>query len=147
MLLKSYLLGAAALCGTLAAIAPAQAQSATALNSQIQALQDQVRALNQQLQSLQSQVVQTQRNAAVTSATVADMKTAQPAASASGVVVSMPNNRPTISTADGRNSIGITGRIHWDVGDYMNVDPKNSRVGPTNLNSGQNVRRARLGVV
>jgi phosphate-selective porin OprO/OprP len=59
----------------------------------------------------------------------------------------MPNNRPTISSADGRNSIGITGRIHWDVGDYMNVDPKNSRVGPTNLNSGQNVRRARLGVV
>lgn len=145
MSLKTYLLGGAAVCGALSAIAPAQAQSSGALNSQIQALQEQVRALNQQLQNLQSQVVQTQRNAAVTSATVADMKAA-PASAASGVVVSMPNNRPTISTADGRNSISLTGRIHWDVGDYINVSPKNKRVGPTNLNSGENFRRARLGV-
>jgi len=146
MPLKSYLLGSVAACGALAAIAPAHAQSSASLNNQIQALQEQVRALNQQLQNLQSQVVQTQRNQAVTNETVTQMKTA-PAASSSGVVASMPNNRPTLSTADGRNSIGVTGRIHWDVGDYMNVDPKNSHVGPTQLNSGQNVRRARLGVV
>ncbi|HEY1505085.1 MAG TPA: porin [Stellaceae bacterium] len=146
MSLKSYLLGSAALCGVLTAVAPAHAQSNAALNGQIQALQDQVRALNQQLQNLQSQVVQTQRNAAVTSATVADMKAAPPAA-ASGVVVSMPNNRPTLSSADGRNSIAVTGRFHWDVGDYMSVDPRNTRVGPTQLNSGENVRRARLGVI
>jgi phosphate-selective porin OprO and OprP len=146
MSLKTYLLGSAAICGALSAIAPAQAQSSASVNGQIQALQEQVRALNQQLQNLQSQVVQTQRNAAVTSATVADMKTA-PAPAASGVVVSMPNNRPTISSADGRNTISLTGRIHWDVGDYINVDPKNKRVGPTNLNSGENFRRARLGVV
>ncbi len=145
MSLKTYLLGSAALCGALTAVAPAHAQSSATLNNQIQALQEQVRALNQQLQNLQTQVVQTQRNTAVNSAAVADMKSAPPPA-ASGVVVSMPNNRPTISSADGRNSIAITGRVHWDVGDYMNVDPKNSHVGPTQLNSGQNVRRARLGV-
>ena len=116
MSLKKYLLGSAAACAALVLIAPAQAQSTGSVNSQIQALQDQVRLLNQQLQNLQSQVVQTQRNAAVTSAAVADIKSA-PAASASGVVVSMPNNRPTISTADGQNSIGITGRFHWDAGD------------------------------
>lgn len=146
MSLKTYLLGSAALCGALAAIAPAHAQSSATLNSQIQALQEQVRALNQQLQSLQSQVVQTQRNAAVTSATVADMKTAAPAASSGGIVASMPNNRPTLSTADGQNTVSLVGRIHWDVGDYMNVNPKNAKVAPTNLNSGENFRRARLGI-
>jgi phosphate-selective porin OprO and OprP len=150
MSLKTYLLGGAAVCGALTAVAPAHAQSSASLNGQIQALQEQVHALNQQLQNLQSQVVQTQRNTAVNSAAVADIKAAQPATptgGASGVVVSMPNNRPTISSADGRNSIAITGRVHWDVGDYMNVDPKNSHVGPSQLNSGSNIRRARLGVI
>jgi phosphate-selective porin OprO and OprP len=146
MSLKKYLLGSAAACAALVLIAPAQAQSTGSVNNQIQALQDQVRLLNQQLQNLQSQVVQTQRNAAVTSAAVADIKSA-PAASASGVVVSMPNNRPTISTADGQNSIGITGRFHWDAGDYFGVHANNAHVGPTDLNSGENIRRARLGVV
>jgi phosphate-selective porin OprO/OprP len=94
-------------------IAPAHAQSAAVL-SQIRSLKDQVRLLNQQLQSLQSQVVQTQRNAAVTSETVTQLKAA-PAPAANGVVVSMPNNRPTIATADGQNSISLTGRVHWDV--------------------------------
>ena len=145
MSLKTYLLGSAAVFGALTAIAPAHAQSTATLNRQIEALQEQVRALNQQLQNLQSQVVQTQRNQAITSETVTQMKAA-PAPAASGVVVSMPNNRPTLSTADGRNSIAITGRVHWDVGDYINVTPKNKRVGPTNLNSGENFRRARLGV-
>ena len=151
MSLKSYLLASVAICGTLAAIAPAHAQSSASLNSQIQALQDQVRALNQQLQNLQSQVVQTQRNQAATSQAVTQMQSQPAAASgtaaASGVVVSMPNNRPTISSADGQNSISLTGRVHWDVGDYMTVDPRNSHVSPTDLNSGQNVRRARIGVM
>src|SRR5689334_14499446 len=109
MSLKSYLLGSAALCGALTLIAPAHAQSS--LTRQIEALQDQVRALNQQLQALQSQVVQTQRNQAVTNETVTQMKTT-PAPAASGVVVAMPNNRPTIGTADGRNTISLTGRVH-----------------------------------
>lgn len=150
MSLRKYLLSGVAACGALILIAPAHAQSSNQLNSQIQALQEQVRMLNQQLQSLQTQVVQTQRNQAVTSATVADMKTA-PAPSPSGVVVTMANGRPTISTADGQNSISLTGRIHWDVGDYMNYKPATLRGGtgtpPTDLNSGENVRRARLGVV
>ena len=150
MSFKQYLLGGVAMCGAAIAVAPAHAQSSPQINAQIQLLQDQVRALNQQLQNLQTQVVQTQRSTAVTSAAVADLKTA-PAASSSGVVVSMPNNRPTISTADGQNSISLTGRIHWDVGDYANYKPATLRGGtgtpPTDLNSGENVRRARLGVV
>jgi phosphate-selective porin OprO and OprP len=151
MSLKKYLLSSVAACGALLAVAPAQAQSSATLNGQIQALQEQVRALNQKLQNLQSQVVQTQRNAAVTSAPVADIKAAPAVAAApSGIVVSMPNGRPTIATADGRNSIALTGRIHWDVGDYIHYSPRTHLGGtgtPTNLNGGENFRRARLGVV
>ncbi|HLI20398.1 MAG TPA: porin [Stellaceae bacterium] len=150
MSLRKYLLGSAAVIGALASVAPARAQSSAQLNAQIQALQDQVRALNQQLQSLQTQVVQTQRNQAVTSATVADMKATPAPAGSSGIVVSMPNNRPTIATADGQNSISLTGRIHWDVGDYANYAPRTHNLSsptPTDLNSGENLRRARLGVV
>lgn len=138
-----HILLATASC--VAFVSTAHAQSSAALTNQIQALQDQVRALNQQLQNMQSQIVETQHNQAATSAAVAGMKPAA-SASASDVVVSMPNNRPTISTADGQNSIAITGRVHWDVGDYANVDPKNMRAGPADLNSGENIRRARLGV-
>src|SRR5262245_53937506 len=108
MSLKTYLLGSAALCGALSAIAPAHAQSTATLNRQIEALQEQVRALNQQLQNLQSQVVQTQRNQAVTNEAVTQIKAA-PAPAASGVVASMPNNRPTLATADGRNTVSLVG--------------------------------------
>jgi phosphate-selective porin OprO/OprP len=143
---KAYLLGGVAACAAFADIAPARAQSA-AVSSQIQALQDQVRQLNQQLQNLQTQVVQTQRSTAVTSAAVADLKAAPQAPS--GIVVTMPNMRPTISTADGQNSIALTGRVQWDVGDYFHYQPENLHGGtgtPTNLNSGENIRRARLGL-
>jgi phosphate-selective porin OprO/OprP len=144
------LVAAAALSGPCVFTASAQAQSSATLNSRIQTLQEQVRALNQQLQSLQTEVVQTQKNTAATNAAVADIKAAPPAAAASGVVVSMPNNRPTFSTADGRNTLSITGRIHWDVGDYIRYSPRTTLGGtgtPTNLNSGENFRRARIGVI
>ncbi|HEY3917087.1 MAG TPA: porin [Stellaceae bacterium] len=147
MSLRKYLLGSAAACGALALVAPAQAQSSASLNAQIQSLQDQVRALNGQLQNLQSQVVQTQRNQAVTAETVTQMKTTPaPAAGPGGIVASMPNMRPTLSTADGQNTVSLVGRIHWDVGDYFGVHANNAHVGPTDLNSGENLRRARLGL-
>ena len=151
MSLKTYLVGSAAIAGALTAVAPAHAQSTATLNRQIEALQEQVRALNQQLQSLHSQVVQTQRNKAVTAETVTQMK-ATPAPAASGVVASMPNNRPTLSIADGRNTISLVGRVHWDVGDYVRYHAENTHspaattATPANLNSGQNVRRGRLGI-
>ena len=64
----------------------------------------------------------------------------------SGVIVTMPNNRPTICTADEQNCVAITSRLHWDVGGY---DYRPNTVGtvPQKLDSGENVRRARIGVV
>jgi phosphate-selective porin OprO and OprP len=145
MSLKKYLLGGVAVGAALALAAPAHAQSNSALNSQLQALQDQIRQLNQQLQSLQSQVQQTQQTQAQTQRSVDQIKT-QPQASSGGIVASMPNNRPTLSTADGQNSISIVGRLHFDAGDYLSYTPQSHRVGPNNLNSGVNLRRGRIGV-
>jgi len=142
---KKSLFGSVAACAALALTAPAHAQS-PALNSQIQALQDQVRALTQQLQNLQSQVNQTQQSQTQTQRTVDQIKT-QPQASSGGIVASMPNNRPTLSTADGQNSIALTGRIHFDSGDYVSYTPASRKVAPNDLNSGVNLRRGRIGVV
>lgn len=145
---KKYLLSGVAICGALAFAAPAKAQSTAAFNSQIQTLQDQIRQLNQQLQGLQSQVNQTQQNQAQTQRSVDQMKSQpQPASGGGGIVASMPNNRPTLSTADGQNSISITGRIHYDMGDYLDYNPQSRKVGPNNLNSGVNLRRGRIGVL
>jgi phosphate-selective porin OprO and OprP len=141
---KKYLLGSVALCGVLALAAPVRAQSASALNSQIQALQDQVRRLTQQLQTIQSQVQQTQQTQAQTQHTVEQMKTA-PAASSGEALVTMKNGRPTISSADGQNTLGITGRLHFDAAAY-DFQPNSRGTTPQNLNSGVNARRARIGV-
>ena len=141
--------GIIASCGALAIAAPAHAQSAqanAAFNNQIQALQDQIRQLNQQLQNLQSQVNQQQQSQAQTQRSVDQMKTQAPA-STGGIVASMPNNRPTLSTADGRNSISLTGRIHFDMGDYLDYNPQSRKTGTQDLNSGVNLRRGRIGVV
>jgi phosphate-selective porin OprO/OprP len=142
---QKFLLGSVAVCGALSLTAPAHAQSA-AISGQIQALQDQVRALTQQLQTLQGQVIQTQQNQTQTQHSVDQIKT-QPQSSPSGIVVSMPNNRPTLSTADEQNSIALTGRLQFDAGDYLDYNAASHKVAPNNLNSGVNLRRGRIGVL
>ncbi len=144
MSLRSYLLGSVAIGSALAMAAPAMAQSNGAVNAQIQALQDQLRAVNQQLQNLQGQVIQTQQSQAQATATVNQLKAA-PALSSNGVVVTMPNNRPTFSTADGANTLAITGRLNFDIGAY-DYHPGSTFSAPQALHSGVNARRARLGV-
>ena len=57
----------------------------------------------------------------------------------------MPNNRPTICTADEQNCVAVTGRVHWDVGGY-DYRPNTAATVPQKLDSGENVRRARIGV-
>lgn len=61
-------------------------------------------------------------------------------------VVQTPGNRFGLESADGRNSIYLTGRLHFDVGDYVDYQPASKFAAVQNLNSGVNVRRARLGV-
>jgi phosphate-selective porin OprO and OprP len=61
-------------------------------------------------------------------------------------VVHMPNNRPTICTADERNCISLTSRIHFDGGGY-DYHPNSAFTNPQKLDNGVNVRRARIGVL
>ncbi|MCK1717963.1 OprO/OprP family phosphate-selective porin [Bradyrhizobium sp. 141] len=151
------------LAGALAA-SQAQAQSASSSEQEIALLKQQLKMLEQKLDKLQSQ---TAANTAATAkakaevraeakaearseakAVVANANAAIPLkgpAPASGVVVTMPNNRPTICTADQANCVAITSRVHWDVGGY-DYRPNTAATVPQKLDSGENVRRARIGV-
>ncbi len=84
-----------------------------------------------------------------TKLTVASANAAIPAKAAvapSDAVVTMPNNRPTICTADDRNCIAITSRVHFDAGGY-DYRPNTPATIPQRLDNGVNVRRARIGVI
>lgn len=70
-----------------------------------------------------------------------------PAPSAGVHVLEPAAGRFGIESADGRNAIFLTGRLHFDVGDYLDYKPDSKFASTQDLNSGVNARRARLGVV
>jgi phosphate-selective porin OprO/OprP len=57
-----------------------------------------------------------------------------------------PGDRFGIESADRQNSIFLTGRLDFDVGDYLDYHPDSKFASVRDLNSGVNARRARLGV-
>jgi phosphate-selective porin OprO and OprP len=142
---------------------PVRAQSASAADAEIAALKQQLKLMEQKLDRLQKQTA-ANTEAAATANAKADAKVksdgkavnlANASANAaypvkgplvpSGVIVTMPNNRPTICTADNQNCIAITSRIHFDVGGY-NYHPNTAATSPQKLDDGDNLRRARIGV-
>ncbi|MBR0849404.1 OprO/OprP family phosphate-selective porin [Bradyrhizobium diazoefficiens] len=153
---------AVAALGFTGALAASQAQAQSSSSEQeIALLKQQLKMLEQKLDRLQSQTAANTAAAAKAKAeakaearseakaVVANANAAIPAkapVAPSGVVVTMPNNRPTICTADGANCVAITSRVHWDVGGY-NYRPNTAATVPQKLDSGENVRRARIGVV
>src|SRR5215472_16059436 len=80
-----------------------------------------------------------------TTATYAALAVKSPAAAPETVVL-MPNNRPTICTADEQNCVAITSRLHFDGGGY-NYSPNTTDTKPQRLDDGVNARRARIGVL
>jgi phosphate-selective porin OprO/OprP len=140
----------------------AEAQSASGPDAEIALLKQQLRLMEQKLDKLQKQTAANTTAAANANAKVdarakAEVKTLNLASTnaaypvkgpvaTSGVVVTMPNNRPTICTADEQNCIAITSRVHWDVGGY-DYRPNTAATSPQKLDSGENLRRARIGVV
>ncbi len=140
----------------------AEAQSASGPDAEIALLKQQLRLMEQKLDKLQKQTAANTAAAANANAKVdarakADVKTVNLASAnaaypvkgpvaTSGVVVTMPNNRPTICTADEQNCIAITSRIHWDVGGY-DYHPNSGATSPQKLDNGENLRRARIGVL
>lgn len=149
---------AVAVVGLLTASA-AHAQSGGS-DAEIALLKQQLKLLEQKLDKLQKQSTANAQAAANASAkaetakaevksAVANAHAAMPTKGpvvASGVVVTMPNNRPTICTADEQNCVSLTSRVHWDVGGY-DFRPNSAATTPQDLNSGENVRRARIGIL
>jgi phosphate-selective porin OprO and OprP len=138
----------------LAALQPAAAQTSS-INGQMNSLQQQIQQLQQQLQSLQSQVTDSQAqaqkaqadaNAAQAQATAAAQASPTAAPGAGPRVVQTPTNRFGLMSADGQDSIYLTGRLNLDAGDYVNFQPA-GRGSVQNLSGGFNARRARIGVV
>src|SRR5882724_2500414 len=131
----------------------ARAQSAGA-DAEIAALKQQLRLMEQKLDKLQKQTAANTAAAASANAkadtkvSVANANAAYPVkgpVAPSDAVVTMPNNRPTICTADDRNCIAITSRMHFDGGGY-DYHPNTPATVPQRLDNGVNVRRARIGV-
>src|SRR6266852_4310951 len=144
---------AISLIGALAT-SQARAQSAGA-DAEIAALKQQLRLMEQKLDKLQKQTAANTAAAARASAkadtkvSVANSNAAYPVkgpVAPSDAVVKMPNNRPTICTADDRNCIAITSRVHFDGGGY-DYHPNTAATVPQRLDDGVNVRRARIGVL
>ncbi|MDB5502910.1 MAG: hypothetical protein JWR89_2812 [Tardiphaga sp.] len=148
--------GAAAAAGLIGVLAtlPAYAESASS-DAEIALLKQQLKLMEQKLDRLQKQT-QANTSAAATANAKADAKVVSVASAnaaytkgpiaPSGVVVTMPNNRPTICTADNQNCVSITSRVHFDVGGY-DYRPNGPGTAVRGLDSGDNVRRARIGLL
>src|SRR5712692_8167127 len=149
-------LTAVAAIGLIGALAPLQARAQSAgADAEIAALKQQLRLMEQKLDKLQKQTAANTAAAAPSSAkadtrvSVANSNAAYPVkgpVAPSDAVVKMPNNRPTICTADARNCIAITSRVHFDGGGY-DYHPNTAATVPQRLDDGVNVRRARIGVI
>lgn len=113
---------------------PAAQKAAAAITA------DQVDALQQQITAMQAQVAYMKRQLEIM------QEKNPPNAPPAPKVVQSGSNKFSIESADGQYSAALTGRIHADVGDYAGYDPKSKATSPQNLNSGFNLRRARIGV-
>jgi phosphate-selective porin OprO/OprP len=145
--------------GTLSVVAAAtgqaQAQSADNSQAEIALLKQQLRLMEQKLDKLQKQTSANTAAAANANAKV-DARVGVASANAAypvkgpiappDAVVKMPNNRPTICTADDQNCVSITSRLHFDVGGYS-YRPNTAATTPQSLDNGANARRARIGVI
>jgi phosphate-selective porin OprO/OprP len=146
--------GLAAVIGLTAALGASQvhAQSAGSADAEIAALKRQLQMMEEKLDRLQKQT-----SANTTAAARANAKVSVVSANAAAVpvkgpapppeaIVLMPNNRPTICTADQQNCIALTSRLHFDVGGY-DYRPNTLATLPQALDNGVNARRARIGVI
>src|ERR1700747_2236728 len=137
------------------AISPkANAQSA-GNDAEVALLKQHLRLLEQKLDRLEQQNATNARNAttakaeakaALANTRAAAIPTKEPIlvnqlARPSDVVVTMPNNRPTICTTDNQNCISLTSRLHIDAGGY-DYRPNTVATTPQQLDDGANLRRA-----
>ncbi len=129
----------------------AHAQSAGSTDAETTGLKNQVRMLEEKLDKIQKRT--DARIAAIATApakpSAPNNSAALPVKGPAGLpeaVVLMPNNRPTICTADQQDCVAITSRLHFDVGGY-DYHPNTAATVPQRLDDGFNARRARIGVL
>jgi phosphate-selective porin OprO/OprP len=132
------------------------AQSASSTEAEIAALKKQLRLMEEKLDRLQKQTAA--KTVAAAKASAKTEANAKVSVDANGVVpvkapaappdtiVKMPNNRPTICTADEQNCIALTSRLDFDAGGY-DYRPNTANTKPQRLDDGVNARRARIGVL
>lgn len=104
-------------------------------SQQLQLLSDQIRQLQAQIDALKK------TQAAQAAATPTLPSGAKPAYG-----YQTGSHQFGWTSADGMDSIELTGRLHFDVGAYTNYKPDVGLTNPAGLNSGVNARRARIGV-
>jgi phosphate-selective porin OprO/OprP len=148
---RKHSLAISALVGAgIAAAGSASAESAS-VSKQIDALQQQILQMQQQIQSLQAQVKESQ-DTAKQAQTQASQAVAQTTAVQAAPAAKTPHLTESsihqfgIASADGANTIELTGRYMFDIGDYVNYQRDSKSTTPNDLSSGVNARRARLGV-
>jgi phosphate-selective porin OprO and OprP len=139
------------------AVSQASAQSAGSADAEIAALKKQLRLMEEKLDRLQKQTTVNTAAAAKANAK-AEAKAKVGVVEANGIVavkapapppdaiVKMPNNQPTICTADEQNCIALTSRLQFDAGGY-DYRPNTVNTNPQRLDDGVNARRARIGVL
>lgn len=147
----------------------ASAQSTGDLAREIQVLKDQLGALQKQLETLQAREAEgraaleketeareaaeraaREQNLAAGGKNVIEAGTVKMIPPANPKVTQSGTNRFALSSADGAWTIAPTGRIHFDMGLYLNQDPEGV-TGPGTpaggkFSNGVNARRARLGI-
>jgi len=144
------LLASTVCVAAIVAAGSAEAQSASVSAEQLETLQAQIKALEREVQALKGKMstaekVRSTAPPAPVYAAAPPVTKAPPATS--GAVAKMSStNQPSICTADNLNCIGLTSRLHFDVGGYR-YRPNSAFTTPQNLDNGENARRARIGVV
>src|SRR5258708_35355771 len=124
------------------------AQSASNADAEIAALKKQLRLMKEKLDRLQNQ---TAANTAAAARANAKANVAAPnavvpvkaPAAPPDVIVKMPNNRPTICTADEQNCIALTSRLNFDAGGYE-YRPHHAKNNPQRPGHGVKGRPARV---
>jgi phosphate-selective porin OprO/OprP len=136
----------AGVTGTMAILAAGQAgaQSSSVSSREVRELHEEIQALQQKVRQLEGKVAAPERQAPSRSAPPLLVKASAPAPTA--IVKMSPNNRPSICTPDEQNCIALTSRMHVDVGGYR-YRPDSAATVPQRLDSGVNVRRARIGIL
>ena len=120
------------------------AQDNAATRQQIQLLKQQMQQMQQQIENLQMAETRAEEKANAAAQAARQAQAAAPPRNAPRVTETA-SHRFGLSSADGANSIALTGRLNVDTADYLNYNPMPG-MKDKHLASGINLRRARIGV-